>query len=120
MDTKQKKQAQFSGAYLLLAFATLLVVQGFFARRAAPKPVPMSELIQLARDGQVVEAQVRETEILAELRPERDAKPRRVVATRLPGVDENALVGDLLAKGAKLSGFVERTSQPSSSRRSCT
>ena len=110
MDTKQKKQAQFSGVYLVLAFATLLFVQGVFARRVAPKPVPMSELVQLVRDGKVVGAQVRETEILAELKPEGDAKPQRVVATRLPGVDADALVADLLAKGAKLSGFVERTS----------
>ncbi len=110
MDHQRKKQAQFSGAYILLAFAVLLLVQGVVARRTAPKTVPMSELVQLVRDGRVAEAQVRETEIVAQLKAEGDARPERVVATRLPGVGENALVADLLAKGAKLSGFVERTS----------
>ncbi len=40
MDQHQKKKAQFSGAYLLLAFAALLFVQGVIAKRAAPKAVP--------------------------------------------------------------------------------
>jgi cell division protease FtsH len=109
MNPQQKKQAQFSGAYLLVAFALLLFAQGVVARRAAPVPIPMSELVALVRDGKLAEAQVRETEIVAELKPEGDQKPQRVVATRLPGVEENALVADLLAKGVKLSGseFVE-------------
>lgn len=51
MDQEQKKQAQFSGVYLLLAFATLLFGQGLVARRTAPKAVPMSELLQQVRDG---------------------------------------------------------------------
>jgi len=110
MNPQQKKQAQFSGAYLLVAFALLLFAQGIVARRAAPVPIPMSELVALVRDGKLAEAQVRETEIVAELKPEGDQKPQRVVATRLPGVEENALVADLLAKGVKLSGYVERTS----------
>jgi hypothetical protein len=58
MDQQQKKQAQFSGAYLLLAFAALLFVQGVVARRTAPKAVPMSELQQV-RDGKVGESDPR-------------------------------------------------------------
>jgi cell division protease FtsH len=110
MNPQQKKQAQFSGAYLLVALALLLLAQGVVARRTAPKSIPMSELVGLVKDGKVAEAQVRATEIAAELKPEGEAKPQRVVATRLPGVEENALVADLLAKGVKLSGYVERTS----------
>ncbi|HET7293543.1 MAG TPA: ATP-dependent metallopeptidase FtsH/Yme1/Tma family protein, partial [Vicinamibacteria bacterium] len=110
MNQQQKRQAQFSGAYLFLALAALLVVQGVIARRTAPKVVPMSELVELVKQGKIAEAQVRETEIVAELKPDGEAKPQRVVATRLPGVEGNALVADLLAQGAKLSGYVERTS----------
>jgi ATP-dependent Zn protease len=47
MDQQQKKKAQFSGAYLFLAFAALLLVQGIVARRTAPRPVPMSELVEV-------------------------------------------------------------------------
>lgn len=87
-----------------MALALLLFAQGVLARRAAPMPIPMSELVALVQDGKLAEAEVRETEIVAELRPEGDQKPKRVLATRLPGVEENALVADLLAKGVKLSG----------------
>jgi hypothetical protein len=88
MNPQQKKQAQFSGAYLMVALALLLLAQGVVARRTAPKPIPISELVGLVRDGKVAEAQVRATEIAAELKPEGDQKPERVVATRLPGRDK--------------------------------
>ncbi len=110
MDQHQKKRFQFSGAYLLLAFAALLFVQGIVARRTAPRSVPMSELVRLVRDGKVTEAQIRETDIVAELKPEGEAKPQRVVATRLPGIDETALVADLEQKGVRFTGFIEQSS----------
>ena len=75
MDQQQKKQAQFSGAYLLLAFAALLFVQGVVAKRTAPKAVPMSELLQQVRDGQVGEVLIRDAEIVAVLKAEGDQKP---------------------------------------------
>ncbi len=110
MDQQKKKQAQFSGAYLFLAFAALFFIQGVIAKRTAPKTVPMSELQQQVRDGKVGEVVIRATDIVAELRAEGDAKPERIVATRLPGIDETALVEELRAKGVKFTGFVERTS----------
>ena len=42
MDDNRKKQARFSGAYILIAFAALLFIQGVIAKRTAPKAVPMS------------------------------------------------------------------------------
>jgi hypothetical protein len=36
VDDNRKKQAQSSGAYLLLAFAALLFVQGVIAKRGGP------------------------------------------------------------------------------------
>jgi len=110
MDQEQKKQAQFSGAYLLLALAALLFVQGIVAKRTAPKAVPMSELLQEVRDGRVSEILVRDADIVAELKAEGDQKPTRIVATRLPGIDETALVKELQEKGVKFTGFIERTS----------
>jgi cell division protease FtsH len=110
MDQQQKKQAQFSGAYLLLAFAALLFVQGVLARRAAPKAVPMSELLQHVREGHVAEVLVRDADIVVALKADGDQKPERLVATRLPGIDETALVKELQEKGVKFSGFIERTS----------
>jgi len=110
MDNEQKKKAQFSGAYLLLALAALLFVQGVIAKRTAPKAVPMSELLQQVREGQVAEVLIRDAEIVAELRAEGDQKAQRIAATRLPGIDETALVEELRTKGVKFTGFIERTS----------
>ena len=110
MDNEQKKKAQFSGAYLLLALAALLFVQGVIARRTAPKAVPMSELLQQVRDEKVAEVLIRDAEIVAELKAEGDQKAQRIAATRLPGIDETALVEELRTKGVKFTGFIERTS----------
>jgi len=110
VDDNKKKQAQFSGAYLLLAFAALLFIQGVIAKRTAPKAVPMSELLQQVRGGQVDEVLIRDAEIVAVLKAEKDQKPERIAATRLPGMDETALVKELQDKGVKFTGFIERTS----------
>ncbi|HSD27875.1 MAG TPA: ATP-dependent zinc metalloprotease FtsH [Vicinamibacteria bacterium] len=110
MDPQQKKQAQFSGAYLLVALVALLFVQGVIARRTAPKPVPMSDLLQLVRDGKASEVLIRGSDIVVELKAEGDEKPPKIVATRLPGIDETALVKELQDRGVKFSGFIEHTS----------
>jgi cell division protease FtsH len=110
MDNEQKKKAQFSGAYLLLALAALLLVQGVITKRTAPKAVPMSELLQQVRDEKVAEVLIRDAEIVAELKAEGDQKAQRIAATRLPGINETALVEELRTKGVKFTGFIERTS----------
>jgi cell division protease FtsH len=110
MDPHQKKQAQFSGAYLLLAFAALLLVQVVIARTTAPRAVPMSELVEKVREGKASEVLIRDADIVAVLKAEGDKKPERIVATRLPGMDETELVKELEAKGVKFSGYIERTS----------
>ena len=81
MNAQKKKQAQFSSAYLLVALALLPFAQGVVARRAAPRPIPMSELVTLVRDGKLADAQVRETEIVAELEPEGDLVTRADLCT---------------------------------------
>jgi cell division protease FtsH len=110
MDDQKKKQYQFSSAYLLVAFAALLLVQGVVARQTAPRRVPMSELEQAVAGGQVGEALVRDSEIVVQLKAEGSAKPQRIVATRLPGIDDTKLVDEMRARGVKLTGFIEQTS----------
>jgi cell division protease FtsH len=105
-----KKQFQFHGIYLLLAFAALLMIQGILAQRAAPKPVPMSELMASVQAGKVEEVVIRDTTVTAQLKAEGKAKPERVVATRLPGIDETDLVKELTDHGVKFSGVIERES----------
>jgi cell division protease FtsH len=110
MDQQHRKQAQFSVAYLLIALAALLFVQGVIARRREPKSVPMSELLQQVRDGRASEVLIRGTDVVAELKAEPGQKPQKIVATRLPGIDETALVKELEERGVRFSGFIEHTS----------
>jgi cell division protease FtsH len=110
MDDHQKRQFQFSGVYLLLAFAGLLLIQGIIQRQTAPRPVPMSELVDDVRAGKVQKVLIRDTDIVAELKvAKQNEKPERIVATRLPGMDETELVNELQEKGVEFSGFIQQT-----------
>jgi len=64
----------------------------------------MSDLVQQVRDGKASEVLVRDADIVVELKAEGDQKPQRIVATRLPGIDETALVKEMQDKGVKFSG----------------
>jgi cell division protease FtsH len=113
MDNHQKRQFQFSGIYLLLAFAGLLVVQEIVARQAAPRPVPMSTLMDDVRNGKVSKVLIRDTDFLAELKTQDEktnATPERVVASRLPGIDETDLVEELRKNDVEFSGHIQHTS----------
>src|SRR5512140_2990595 len=104
MDNTRKRQYQFSGAYLLLALVALLVIQTIVNRRTAPRPVPMSDLLSAVRSGQVSEITIREKDLVAQLRspaPAAGRKPERLVATRLPGIDETALVREMQERGVR-------------------
>jgi len=131
MDNHQKRQFQFSGIYLLAAFAGLLIVQEIVARQTAPRPVPMSALMDDVRSDKVSKVLIRDTDILAELKPEgkeagktpegkgpaktpesKEAgkTPERIVATRLPGMDETDLVDELRKNDVEFSGLIQQTS----------
>ncbi len=111
MDNTRKRQYQFSGAYLLLALAALVLIQTVVNRRTAPRPVPMSDLVAAVRSGQVSEVLIREKDVVAQLRPPAGAhRTERLVATRLPGIDETALVREMQDRGVRFSGVIEQTS----------
>ena len=110
MDNTRKRQYQFSGAYLLLALAALVLIQGIVTRRSAPRPVPMSDLLAAVRSGQVAEILVREKDVVAQLRSSReDRQGDRLIAVRLPGVDETPFVKELQERGVRFSGVIEET-----------
>jgi cell division protease FtsH len=110
MDPVRKRQFQISGGYWLLAFAGLLLLQSALIRSAAPKVVPYSELLEALRAGKVAKAEVQQDAILVELKAEAERKPERLVASRLPGVDEKDLVKELQERGVSFAGRIERTS----------
>ena len=110
MDNTRKRQYQFSGAYLLLALAALVLIQGIVTHRTRPRSVPMSDLLAAIRTGQVSEVLVREKDVVAQLRSQREDKQGdRLVAVRLPGVDETPFVRELQERGVRFSGVIEET-----------
>jgi cell division protease FtsH len=111
MEEHRKRQFQFTGGYWLLAFVGLLVLQSVVARQTAPRAVPYSEFLATLRADKVAEVQLRETDLLATLKPEKEkGTGERLVADRLPRIDESPLLKELEDRGVKFAGRVERTS----------
>ncbi|HKU40891.1 MAG TPA: ATP-dependent zinc metalloprotease FtsH [Polyangiales bacterium] len=122
----QQRQFTFSSGYLLLALLVLWGLQVFVLREPQPKVVPYSEFLTLLDQNRVQEASLREDEIVATLKPaagakdeakaEADKRPGkkpeadRVVTSRLPKVDETALLEKFREKHVVFSGRVEKTS----------
>jgi cell division protease FtsH len=111
MQEHRKRQFQFTGGFWLLAFAGLLVLQSVLARQTAPRAVPYSEFLGALRAGKVAEVQLRETDLLAVLKPEKDkTSGERLVTDRLPRIDESPLLKELEERGVTFAGRIERTS----------
>ena len=114
MDTTRKKQFQFSGAWLLLSFAVLLLVQSLLLETFAPRSVTYSEFLRTLRAGQVEEVQLRETDLVAVLKPETEGektkRKERIVTGRLPRIDESPLLRELEEGGVAFTGKIEQES----------
>ncbi len=125
-----KKRMQFSFTYIALALALLFLLQGILT---SPRPVaePYSRFRQLLDQGHVSEAligadriqfKVRDEATLTEeeeRRLERNqplaarwagAKTERLFeVTRVPGIDDNALLAELINKDVIFAGRIEST-----------
>jgi cell division protease FtsH len=125
-----RKQMRFSFTYVAVALAVLLLLQGVLSG-PQPTPLPYSRFLQLLDQGQVKEALIGADRIQftvregAKLTKEEEesiehnqplatrmagAKPeRRFEITRLPGVDDNTLLGELIKKDVLFAGRIENT-----------
>jgi cell division protease FtsH len=116
MDNLRRRQWAFSLIYVLLAFFAMWTFRTWMPAGPAPKEVPYSELVQLVDKGSVEKAELRDDEIVAELKPAADqakddkARPAVVVAKRLPRIDDTKLLERLEQHGVAFSGRIERTS----------
>ena len=114
MDKQRKRQVTFSGVYLVLALGTMWVLHAAVLRSTEPTQVPYSELLTLIRGGRIAEVELRQNEIVAELAPEEGKpapkRPALVAATRLPGIDETALLQELQDRQVEFAGKIETTS----------
>lgn len=109
MDKLKKRQLQFSIAYLVIA-AVLLYLLNTFLTTQRPKEVSYSDFVNEVRAGHIAEVNITERELMGVLKDDSARAKwgsRTIVATRLPGIDESALLEDFQAKQVKFSGLIE-------------
>jgi cell division protease FtsH len=124
-----KRRMRFSFTYLGIALAVLIILQSIFV--PTPATVPYSRFLQLLEQGAIAEALIGAdrvrfslkekitlpkdlTEAIARQQPAAarwaGAEPERSFeATRVPGVDDNALLELLTQKGVVFAGRIENT-----------
>ncbi len=126
MKSPIKQRAQFSIVYVILALIVLSLFQSWLV---APRTVeiPMSRFLQLVREDKVEKVFLTDREIRGILKPgalpappagpgERvrqllgvEGGPTVFTTTRIPGVEDSALVKELEAHRVEFSGRIEST-----------
>ncbi|HWQ35082.1 MAG TPA: ATP-dependent zinc metalloprotease FtsH [Blastocatellia bacterium] len=108
MNQTSKRQWLFTAAY------SALVILGFyFLNRAltppAPKAVSYSEFTAAVREGQIAEVSIGETELLGTLKDEaaKSHGAKTLLASRLPNIEETALLRELDARQVKYAGHYQ-------------
>ncbi len=126
MKLPVKQKTQFSLIYLLIAVLVLSLVQSWLL---APRTVeiPMSKFLALVREGKVERVSVTDREIRGTLKPGALPAPQpgpgdkvrslvgadqpatTFTTTRIPGIEDSALVKELEQNKVEFSGRVEST-----------
>ena len=126
MKLPVKQKTQFSLFYLFIALTVLFVIQGWLV---APRPVeiPMSKFLTLLREGKVEKVSLTEREVRGTLKtgalpaPEpgpgdrlrhllgAQGGPVTFVTTRIPAMDDSALLKELETAKVEFSGRIEST-----------
>jgi cell division protease FtsH len=126
MKLPVKQKTQFSLIYLLIAVLVLSLVQSWLL---APRTVeiPMSKFLALVREGKVERVSVTDREIRGTLKPGALPAPQpgpgdkvrslvgadqpatTFTTTRIPGIEDSALVKELEQNKIEFSGRVEST-----------
>ncbi|MCS6817854.1 MAG: ATP-dependent zinc metalloprotease FtsH [Blastocatellia bacterium] len=104
MDKLTRQRWIFSGLYLLFVLGVLFSIQQY--ARVRPQPIAYSELLDAVRNGKVAEVWISESEIRARL----SEGEKLVAATRVPGIEDTALLEELEERRVKFSGVIERAS----------
>jgi cell division protease FtsH len=108
MNQTSKRQWLFTAAYL-----ALVILSFYFLNRAlmppAPKAVSYSEFMAAVREGQIAEVSIGETELLGTLKDEaaKSHGNKTLLASRLPNIEETALLKELDARQVKYAGHYQ-------------
>jgi cell division protease FtsH len=106
---RPERQAHFWGfsiAYIVAAVVVLLVIQSYYAE-PRPKMVSYSDFVNEVKSGHVSEVSITEQQFIGKLKPEagkEKQQPAMIAATRLPSIDETALIHMMESNGVKLTG----------------
>src|SRR5579883_2911732 len=110
MDRQQQHRWIFSIVNILLVILAVYLTNRF-APSASPKEVSYDQFLTELRADHLSEVQITEHELIGILKSDAaQAKSRgelTITATRLPGVDEAALLKELEAHPVKFSGHIE-------------
>ena len=133
MKPQLKQRTQFSLVYLIIAFIVLFMLQSWLLAPRAVE-IPMSRFLQLVREDKVEKVSLTDKEIRGVLKPgalpaptggpvERarqllgtEGGPTVFTTTRIPGVEDSALVKELEdRKSTRLnSSHIQKSRMPSS------
>mgnify|MGYP001611089796 CR=1 FL=1 len=126
MKPQLKQRTQFSLVYLIIALIVLLMVQSWLLAPRAIE-IPMSRFLQLVREDKVEKVSLTDKEIRGVLKPGAMPAPaagpgervRQILGTeggapvftttRIPGVEDSALVKELEQHQVEFSGKIETT-----------
>ncbi|MEK6665565.1 MAG: ATP-dependent zinc metalloprotease FtsH [candidate division NC10 bacterium] len=126
MKPQLKQRTQFSLVYLIIALIVLLMVQSWLLAPRAVE-IPMSRFLQLVREDKVEKVSLTDKEIRGVLKPGAMPAPaagpgervRQILGTeggapvftttRIPGVEDSALVKELEQHQVEFSGKIETT-----------
>ncbi len=126
MKPQLKQRTQFSLVYLIIAFLVLFMLQSWLLAPRAVE-IPMSRFLQLVREDKVEKVSLTDKEIRGVLKPgalpapaagpgERvrqllgtEGGPTVFTTTRIPGVEDSALVKELEQHRVEFSGKIETT-----------
>src|SRR3990172_4524690 len=126
MKRQIRQQARFSLVYLVIAVLALSLIQSWLFL-PQPAEIPYSQFLQWIREGKVVRVSVGEREIRGVVKEGTlpveppgaggrlrqlvvgQSSPVLIVTTRIPGVEESALLRDLEAHKVEFAGRIEST-----------
>ncbi len=106
------RQRLLSLLSLLAAIAAVLVIRSLLAA-PHPREVSYSEFLDEARSGHLAEVSITEQTLVGRLKKETAGQTgpgAEIVATRLPNLDESALLQELLARKIRISGRIQARS----------
>src|ERR1051326_5728889 len=111
MRKRTQRKFTFSGAYALAAVLVLWGVQAVLFPRHVQQRVSYTAFLAELRHDQSAEVELRESQIVARLRPAPAVRPGQdvVVTDRLPGINETPLLAEMQRHGVTFSGKIAGT-----------